>query len=175
MALVRIIALPMAAIAFVAPAHADDWAVSKIKYKHEGAYWSYFTFAAQDREGKTRECNAKNQNANGLENGDSITLRIDNSDESTNMNWKWENCAREKGSEVWGIVYIDHSGGVATGKLLKRKSCRKDHARYFYHPHSGVVVVKTKGTTENNNRCRIEHNGGVRWDEAVHGPNIYQD
>jgi len=80
-------------------------------------------------------------------------------------------CYLVRGYEVWGMVEIDR----ITGRSGSAKSgCRKKKARYFYHPDGGTVRVFTRGTTENNNRCKIRSNGGVRWDKSLHGENIYQ-
>jgi len=173
MMLVRGAVLALAALCVAAPADADDWAVSKIKYKNEGAYHAFFNARVKYKKGaEPLRCDTYNSDKNGIRSGDSLTLRFDNSDNGFKTDDSYEPCVRRKGAEVWGVVYIDM--GVGYSPLTRQKGCRKDSARYFYHPDGGMVTVFTKGTTENNNRCRIEHNGGVRWDKDLHGPTIYQ-
>ncbi len=147
----------LAAFALTSPAHAEDWAVKAIKYKNKGAYTSYFNILFQNSvTGAIDVCEGKNTLGNGLQNGDDIIIQIDDSDNSLIGG----SCGGV-GFEVWGRVHIDR--GLGYGPETGKESCRKDGAKFYYHPDGGTMVVQTKGTTENNNRCRINQTGGVKY------------
>lgn len=148
-------------LAFAAPAQADKWAVKAIKYKNEGAYKAYFDIWRMDGNYKD-SCQGKNTKGKGIKSGKSVTIQLDNSDDSLVVSDEpGENCLPEPGQEVWGMVYIDRGFGYS--EAANKESCRKDGAKFYYHPNGGTLVVQTKGTTENNNRCKIVDKGSVRY------------
>ncbi|MEL6856929.1 MAG: hypothetical protein AAFO74_01000 [Pseudomonadota bacterium] len=148
----------LGALALTGPACADDWAVSAIKYKNKGAYDAFFGFYYKfATNGAVVGCDGKNTRKSGLSSGDDITLQLDNSDNSLVD----PECLPRIGDEVWGMVYIDRGFGFS--QAMNTQSCRKDGAKFYYHPDGGTVVVQTKGTTENNNRCRINQKGEVKY------------
>ena len=144
------------------PASADKWAVKAIKYKNEGAYNAFFDIYSMYNGAKI-QCQGKNTKGNGIKSGKSVTIQLDNSDGSLIVkdDEPLESCLPEPTKEVWGVVYIDRGAGYS--EVAKKESCRKDGAKFYYHPHGGTLVVQTKGTTENNNRCNIVDKGGVRY------------
>lgn len=148
----------LGALALTGPAYADDWAVSAIKYKNKGAYKSFFSISYKvASNGVVTGCAGKNTMKGGLSNGDDITLQLDNSDNSMFGG----HCGPNIGDEVWGMVFIDIGFGYA--EAMKTRSCRKDGAKFYYHPDGGTMVVQSKGTTTSNNRCRINQKGGVKY------------
>ncbi|MEM9840998.1 MAG: hypothetical protein AAF767_00050 [Pseudomonadota bacterium] len=147
--------------AVAGPAHAEKWAVKAIKYKNNGAYYAYFDIYSLYNGAKI-QCQGKNTKGKGIKSGKSVTIQLDNSDGSLIDSDEYgDTCFPEPSNEVWGMVYIDRGSGY-TG-VANKESCRKDGAKFYYHPHGGTLVVQTKGTTENNNRCTIVDKGGVRY------------
>jgi len=138
-----------------APAHAD-WAVSAIKYKNNGAYTAYFSVQVKNKE----ICQGANTTGNGIKAKGSVTIQLDNSDGSISSAFA-EECLPRIGNEVWGIAYIDR--GMGYGPAAAKKSCRKDGNKFYYHPDGATLVVETRGTTENANRCRLVNKGGVEY------------
>jgi len=147
------------ALSLAGSAHADKWAVKEIKYENNGAYQSYFTIRSFYTNSPL-ECLGRNTKNDGIQTGQSVKIRLDNSDGSL-ISPPDEPCAPKVGREVWGIVYIDR--GRAFYQPGPKKSCRKDGSKFYYHPEGGTLVVQTKGTTEHNNRCRIKSRGGVKF------------
>lgn len=148
----------LGALALTGPAYADDWAVSAIKYKNKGAYKAFFDIWYEIAEEDVVDgCAGKNTRKGGISNGNDITIQLDNSDNSMIGG----HCGPRIGDEVWGVVQIDRGFGYS--EAMNTQSCRKDGAKFYYHPDGGTVVVQTKGTTENNNRCRINQKGGVKY------------
>lgn len=155
----RFLFAAMAATAFLsAPAHAG-WAVSAIKYKNNGAYDAYFNVQVQKANGK-ETCQGENTTGKGIKAKGSVTIQLDNSDNSITPAWA-EDCLPKTGEEVWGVVYIDRGAGY--GPAAAKKNCRKDGNKFYYHPKGGTLVVETRGTTENANRCRLVKKGGVEY------------
>ncbi|MEO1303621.1 MAG: hypothetical protein AAFV37_01505 [Pseudomonadota bacterium] len=147
--------------ALTSPAYADKWAVKAIKYKNEGAYQAYFDIYSIYN-GVKVWCQGKNTKGNGIKSGKSVTIQLDNSDGSLLVsNEPGESCLPAQGKEVWGLVYIDRGAGYHS--TARKESCRKDGAKFYYDPDGGTLVVETKGTTENNNRCQIKSKGGVKY------------
>ena len=147
------------ALAFAGPAHADDWAVSQIKYENNGAYQSFFTIRSMYTN-QPLECLGRNTNNEGIKTGQSVKIELDNSNGSL-ISPPDNKCTPKIGKEVWGIVYIDRGRGFLPSG--QKQSCRKDGAKFFHHPDGGTLIVQTKGTTEHNNRCRIKSKGGVKF------------
>lgn len=145
--------------AFASPAQADKWAVKAIKYKNQGAYSAFFDIYSLQNGAKV-DCQGKNTKGKGIKSGKSVTIQLDNSDKSLVVDEE-ENCLPDPGEEVWGMVYIDRGTGYS--EFANKESCRKDGAKFYYHPRGGTLVVQTKGTTENNNRCKIVDKGSVRY------------
>jgi len=164
---IKHITAAMLAIVIASPALADDYAVSRIKYVNEGGYVASFDVEAQDFKGNTIPCGEQSSKSNTLASGQSVTIVV-----SQGAGAPSTKCKVDPGFEVWGIASI--SQGLTDDNWSDRK-CRKDKARFFAHPEGGTLVVVTRGTTLDNNRCRIRSNGGVRWTESIHGQNIYQD
>ena len=157
----RALILPLlAALAFAGPAHAEDYAVSAIKYKNKGAYKAYFNIRVKYSNGNVIECEGKNTTGQGIQSGKSITIQLDNSDHSLDSDI-YDVCTPKVGNEVWGMVYIDR--GLGYSPASNRESCKKDKTKFYYHPDGGTLVVHTEGTTENGNRCRIDKKGGVKY------------
>ena len=148
--------------ALAGPASADKWAVKAIKYKNNGAYTAFFDIYSLYNGAKI-QCQGKNTKGKGIKSGKSVTIQLDNSDGSLIVDDgdPGESCLPEPTKEVWGMVYIDRGFGYSAG--ANKESCRKDGAKFYYHPRGGTMVVQTKGTTENNNRCKIVDKGGVRY------------
>lgn len=62
------------------------------------------------------------------------------------------------GTEVWGgirIVYVKND-----------KNCQKNGSIFRYHPDGGTLEYVSKGTTEDNNRCRIKKKPTTKWGPA---------
>jgi len=167
----KIVSLPAIAalitLGLAAPAHADEqWAVSKIKYKNNGSYEAYFNFAGKYANGYSYECDGMNTKGTGIKQGQSVTIRIDNSDKSY-ITGEDEDCSGPVGGEVWGVAYLDRGNNYS--EFTKRKNCRKDGNKFYYHPDGGTVEFRSGGTLENNNRCKLGSKGGVKWDPEIHG------
>jgi len=154
------VAVVLAAITLSAPLQANDWAVSRIKYENDGAFSANFEL----RSLKARGSSASGCNLVYLASaGESVTIPMVEAGPDTSK----FNCTVAPGSEVWGKITI------LLAAINRHRSCRKDKARYFFHPKGGTMTVFTKGTVTNNNRCRIKSNGRVRWNPEVHGDTIY--
>lgn len=149
----------LALLTFAGPASAENWAVKEIKYENNGAYQSFFTIRSMYTH-KPLECLGRNTKKDGIQTGQSVKIRLDNSDRSL-LSPPDEPCAPKVGREVWGVVYIDR--GRDFYQPGPKQSCRKDGSKFYYHPEGGTLVVQTKGTTEHNNRCRIKSRGGVKF------------
>lgn len=147
--------------AFASPVQAEKWAVKAIKYKNNGAYTAYFDIYSMYN-GAQIQCQGKNTKGKGIKSGKSLTIQLDNSDKSLiATDSDGDSCLPEPTKEVWGVVYIDRGSGYSG--VAAKKSCRKDGAKFYYHPNGGTLVVQTKGTTENNNRCKIVDKGSVHY------------
>lgn len=149
----------LTALAYAGPAHADDWAVSQIKYENNGAYQSFFNIRSMYTH-QSLECLGRNTNNEGIKTGQSVKIELDNSNRSL-ISPPDDKCTPKIGREVWGVVYIDRGRGYEPNG--PKQSCRKDGAKFFYHPDGGTLIVQTKGTTEHNNRCRIKSRGSVKF------------
>lgn len=157
-----IIGLSLAAAIALAPAAtAEKWAISAIKYKNNGAYTAYFNIESRGNVSNV-PCEGKNTRGSGVKSGKSLTIQLDNSDNSLIDSDQYsDSCLPILGHEVWGVVYIDRGSGYSM--TSNRQNCRKDGNKFYYDPKGGTLTVETRGTTENGNRCQLNNKGGVKF------------
>ncbi|MCR9269956.1 MAG: hypothetical protein NXH72_08225 [Hyphomonadaceae bacterium] len=149
----------LAAIALTGPVAAENYSIKAIKYKNNGAYNAFFGIELQGTRG-TYPCEGSNTKGSGIKSGKSITIQLDNSDGSL-ISTADDDCTPHLGQEIWGVVYIDRGAGWSPA--VNEQSCRKDNTKFYYDPAGGTLVVKSKGTTENGNRCRLVDKGNVHY------------
>ena len=151
----------VAAIALAPAASAEKWAISTIKYKNNGAYTAYFNIESKGNVSNI-PCEGKNTRGSGVKSGKSLTVHLDNSDNSLiDSDHYSDTYLPSLGQEVWGVVYIGRGSGYSI--TSNRQNCRKDGNKFYYDPKGGTLTVETKGTTENGNRYQLNHKGGVKY------------
>lgn len=190
----RIVSILLGALAAaslqVAPASADDFAISKVVYENKGVYEAnveikvkmlnaagtdtadgcFLVFMRGDKgdaiyKGKKWSVNLSNDKHVGKD--PAFRMRPDDCENKQARIWDDREAAGQTayavapGTEIWPVVTVED--GRVGGK---RKSCRKDGNKFYFHPEGGTLVVKTAGTTENNNRCKLVSKGGIRWKSA---------
>ena len=145
-----------------APAHAEErWAISQLTFENHGDYEASFHFRYEFDGGKSGTCKLSETLGSGIKSGESVTLQLDNSDGSISS------CGVEftedlTGLEVYGIIIIDEvAKDPDAPAILWKKSCRKFGTRFHWDPNGGAAVVKSEGTAERNNRCKLVDKGGV--------------
>ncbi len=133
--------------------YAADYNVKKFKYKNRGGYNAYLRVYFQNPGGPKYS-----QRTKAVENSTSgawiIVSELFGDVKDENGNYvKDENGNNVKetigdGASVWAEV------GIINGET---KDCRKSDKVFYYNSSEtgNIVTLKTKGTTYNNNRCRI--------------------
>ena len=118
-------------------AAAENYDVSEVEYKNNGAYVACFSVNWMSQEtgkhlGYREKC---------IANGSTAHFKL-----ADTIGYEGSTDKPAEGDEVWGYFYII-SG--------KSKGCRKDGTKFFYKAGAGTVKYKSGGTTFNNNRCKI--------------------
>jgi len=144
--------LGIAAAAIVAAVHggwlatatADDTNVDRFGYTNKGAYEGCLEVGWKTSKGETYYVS---DGSHCVLSGHTIYWRLDNLAKHYPLT---------AGSEVWGEIRIP---------LVDVKSCRKEVTKFYYQPDAGVTVeYRTRGTTENFNRCRIHSVGDAPYE-----------
>lgn len=126
--------------------HAGQVTANALKYSNDGAYAARFYIQYKLEDGKA--CWVKPKSMTAYVGPDSwIQYGLD---DNMQIFLGPKRCLDASGGipngiEVWGRVQID---------LGSAQSCRKDK-RVIYQSSGGLMSYKTKGTTFNNNRCRV--------------------
>ena len=140
-----LIATVLSSMFIAGSATADgNYRTLKIEYKNHGAYLAeiqpVWETAAGDRYF-----------------GDSSSLITTQNNHTVNFsNVKDRNGSGTRpqaGDEIWLRVKIVDDK-VELGKS-DNESCRKDNTKFYYSDDGGELVVKTGGTTHNDNRCKL--------------------
>lgn len=167
----------LAILAVAGPAMAKDaqkYAVNKIKYMNRGIYDAKLVvrFTIKDKAGEDVLCKmtAKQENSafiikagrdHTFQLGDIYGFHLKNDNPAgcdKNRKKFSDNGIVPIGSEVWAFV------NIISGE---KENCEKKHTKkFYYHPKGGTLVYKTKGTTYNNNRCRVQSTGDVLWEDV---------
>ena len=174
----------------VSQASAKDFAISNVVYENKGVYQATVEIKVRmlngrgtdiaegccikfirgdkhDAINKGKKWSVNLNNERHVSDDPAFRMRPDHCENKQLEIWRqraeanMENYALAPGSEIWPVVVIDN----ATGKGNLR-SCRKDGNKFYFHPEGGTLVVKTSGTTENNNRCKLVSKGGISWSAA---------
>lgn len=157
--------LILAATLLVTPltAMATDYSVKEFRYTNRGAYVGRFhvvyiptDYAFHCRlYAKDTKFEVTSGDARTFKLSDKNQWHVDKTVTDELEHWQEQICSRTipEGSEVWG--YIEIIAGEA-------KNCRSSNNHFFYHPDGGRVRYLTKGTTFNNNRCKLKNKGGKK-------------
>ncbi len=174
----------------VSPASAKDFAISKVVYENKGVYEAaveikvrmlnvkgtdiadgcFIKFTKGNKKDpikKGKKWSVKLNNERHVNEKPAFRMRPDHCENKQLEIWRQRVEANQElyalapGTEIWPIIVINNSTGKGN-----RRSCRDDGDKFYFHPDGGTLVVKTDGTTENNNRCQFVSKGGVRWNAA---------
>ncbi|MEM9842692.1 MAG: hypothetical protein AAF767_08580 [Pseudomonadota bacterium] len=129
------------------PAFAGEVLASDLRYKNNGAYTAQFYIRYNLDDGTKCKVKPKGDVASVV--APASWVQYDLHDAMT-VKAGGSRCLSQQseipyGSEVWGFVDISEGEG---------KSCRKDK-KVFFNSSGGTVKYMSKGTTLNNNRCRV--------------------
>ena len=133
-------------LAFAQPALANKVAAHTMKYTNDGAYTAHFYIRYNLDNGTNCKVRPKALNSANIYNGGSVTYAMTDTMQIFDGN---DSCLVNgdipEGLEVWGRVEISHGSN---------EGCRKDK-KVIYKVSGGIVKYKTKGTTLDDNRCRV--------------------
>jgi hypothetical protein len=117
---------------------AEDYNTKRLKYENKGGYSACTELHWKDSQGNKHKLTAADLD------GDQCPPTQQS--RTINLNDLTGTKKPSVGDEVWLVIKID-AGDTET--------CRKDNARFYYDSSGGTATFKTKGTTLQNNRCRI--------------------
>ena len=175
----------------VSQASADDFAISKVVYENRGAYEAsaeirvkmlnvegtdtakgcFLVFMSGDKSDNIKEdqkWSVNLANSEHVDKGAKFRMRPEDCQAKQKRIWSDREEAGETayvvapGTEIWPVVVVND--GSEAGN---RRSCRKDGNKFYFHPDGGTLRVKSGGTTENKNRCKLVSKGGIRWNAAA--------
>ncbi len=127
--------------------------VDMMRYENKGAYSVdplQLRFLYEKSDGSKVKCTISYERESDIFNNETIPYNL-----ATGGNNLWEPAVSnpsacperpQEGNEVWMIVNIYRGD---------KESCRKDNTKFYYYKDGGTVKYVTKGTSLNNNRCRI--------------------
>lgn len=123
---------------------ADEYDVKIFKYDNNGAYTACTQLnwleEASDGSGEKTKRSIRSDNLPGstcAKAGETVTINMDNIKQAKRPS---------EDDEVWLSINI---------KLGNTKSCRKEGTTFIYSSDGGTAKVRTAGTTQNNNLCKI--------------------
>ncbi len=174
----------------VPQAKADDFAISKVVYENRGAYEAtaeirvkmlnvqgtdtakgcFLVFMSGDKSDnidKGQKWSVNLANLEHVDKGAKFRMRSEDCRAKQMRIWADREAEEETayvvapGTEVWPVVVVNDASEAGN-----RRSCRKDGNKFYFHPDGGTLKVKSGGTTENNNRCKLVSKGGIRWNAA---------
>lgn len=138
--------LAVPTLAMAQPALAKEVKAHTMKYSNEGAYTAQFYIRYNLDNGTNCKVRPKGLGSANIHNGGSVTYAMTDTMQIFDGN---DACLQNgdipEGLEVWGRVEISHGSN---------EGCKKDK-KVIYKVSGGTVKYKTKGTTLNDNRCRV--------------------
>ena len=140
-----ILATPLLGLA--GPAFAAEVEASAMKYTNDGAYTAQFYVRYNLGDGTKCRVRPKGFSPSNIYNSGSVTYALTDTMLLFDGDASCLTSSGEipEGLQVWGRVEI--SNGTT-------ESCKKDK-KVIFRVSGGTIKYKTKGTTLNNNRCRI--------------------
>nr|WP_070961401.1 hypothetical protein [Hyphomonas sp. Mor2] len=152
------------AVFLSAPAQAEErWAISQLTFENQGDYEASFYFRYEFDGGRSGTCKLSETHGGEIQPGASVSIRLDNSEGSiASCDVVFNDDLI--GVEVYGIIIIDDVAKARDAPaILWKKSCRKFGTRFHWHPDGGNAIVKSGGTAQRNNRCKLVDTGGVPY------------
>jgi len=133
--------------AFAAPSFAGEVDASQMKYTNEGGYTAQFYIRYNLDDGSNCKVRPKGIEDVNLVKNDTVTYDLT---DKMMVKDGGQACIDdfgyiERGREVWGYVEIAYG---------TNEGCKKDK-KVILRPRGGTIKYKTKGTTLNNNRCKV--------------------
>ena len=146
--LLRIIATSLCVGLFAVPLSAEeDFRVDTLRYRNDGGYWAKVAVAYLDGGSL---CLVERRVRVGA--GNTVDFKLGGKNDS------WEavaGCTKAipQGREVWMIASVE----TAPGYWVPR-TCHKDETHFYANQDDGgTIKYRTRGTTQHNNRCRINN------------------
>lgn len=139
------LAVPIFGLAL--PTMAAEVEARALKYTNQGAYTAQFYIRYNLEDGKECLVRPKGFRPLSQSQGESVTFQLTDTMQTYTGA---KSCLTPSGdipvgTEVWGRVVITYGN---------KESCRKQK-KVIYKVSGGTVKYRTKGTTRNNNRCRV--------------------
>lgn len=143
----KAIILAASILALAEPTFAAEVDATAMKYSNDGAYTAQFYVRYNLDDGTKCRVRPKGFSPSNVYSAGSVTYQLTDTMQIFDGD---TSCLTSSGYipdgiQVWGRVEI--SNGTT-------ESCKKDK-KVIYQVSGGTVKYKTKGTTLNNNRCRI--------------------
>ncbi|MEM1146758.1 MAG: hypothetical protein AAGH49_03135 [Pseudomonadota bacterium] len=133
-------------VVLASPVQASEVKASIMEYKNEGAYTSRFFIRFELDNGKKCLVKPKGISAYTAPDGSLRYVLDDRMKVYTGPdNCLDKNMEIRQGQQVWGRILID---------MGDSETCKKGKSVIFRRS-GGTIKYKSKGTTKNNNRCRV--------------------
>lgn len=134
-------------LGLVAPSFAAEVEATAMKYTNDGAYTAQFYIRYNLDDGTKCRVRPKGFSPSNVYTEGSVTYQLTDTMQifDGDTSCLTSSGGIPEGEQVWGRVEISHGSN---------ESCKKDK-KVIYKVSGGTIKYKTKGTTLNNNRCRV--------------------